>query len=513
MDERFERAPGGMLDVATDGTVRAVNDAACDLLDVSESAVVGTGVDAVFPDSVEATVPRAFDTALEEPRAIEEYYPALDRWLAVRLVPLEESVAVYLRDVTDTRRMEQRLSKLDADLDRLTIINRLISDVLAELVGASTRDEIAATICDRLGETDIYEFAWVGERDIGSDDVTVRASAGSTGRTLSEIAACLDGAATLPEQRTIETGEPAIVQPLGEADSVPESVRRAAFADGLQSLLAIPLTYGSSVYGVVGIYTTDQTAFSERERNSFGTLGEMAGFAINATRNRSLLLSDTVVELTFDVGGAEDPLANLASAHGATLSVTGLVTQEADLRCYLAVDGADPAALCQSATDSDGAGPARVIDDHTDGGTVEVTLATDTLFGRLASLGVTVESATFEEDSGEVVVELPPEEDVRRIAESVTRSHDASVVAKRERERDVTTAREFRDELEDRLTDRQENALRTAFFANYFESPRGSSSAEVAEALDITGPTLLHHLRAGQRKLLAEFLDPGEGRE
>jgi predicted DNA binding protein len=83
-------------------------------------------------------------------------------------------------------------------------------------------------------------------------------------------------------------------------------------------------------------------------------------------------------------------------------------------------------------------------------------------------------------------------------------------VAKRERERDVTTAREFRDELQDRLTDRQENALRTAFFANYFESPRGSSAAEVAKALDITGPTLLHHLRAGQRKLLAEFLAPGD---
>ena len=513
MNERFERAPVGMLDVDTDGTVQAVNDAACELLDVSEPSAVDDSIQTVFPDSVDASVPRAFDTTLDGEHSIEEYYPALDRWLSVSLVPFEDTVTVYLQDVTDTHRTERRLDRLDADLDRLTIINRLISDVLAELVGASTREEIAATICDRLGETDIYEFAWVGERRLGDDELTVRASAGSTGRTLSEIETCLDSATATPEERSIETGEPTIVQPLGEAESVPESVRRAAFADGLQSLLAIPLTYGSSVYGVVGIYTTDQNAFSERERESFGTLGEMAGFAVNATRNRSLLLSDTIVELTLDIGGSEDPLAGLASDHDATLSVTGFVPQEEDLRCYLAVSDADPAALGQSATDHDGIGPARVIDDHGDSGTIEVTLADDTLLGRLASLGVTIESATFSTGGGEAIVELPPGEDVRRIAEAVTRPHDATVVAKRERERDVTTAREFRDELQDRLTDRQENALRTAFFANYFESPRGSSAAEVAKALDITGPTLLHHLRAGQRKLLAEFLAPGDEQE
>ena len=506
MDEHFKHAPGGMVDVATDGTIRAINDAACDLLSVSRSSAVGTAVQSVFPDSVESTVPHAFDTSLEERRSVEEYYPTLDRWLDVTLVPLADSVAVYLRDVTDTYRVERRLTELDEDLNRLTIINRLISDVLAELVGASTREEIAATICARLGETDIYEFAWVGERDLGTDDVTVRASAGTTGRTLAEIEACLDSETAVPEQHTIETGEPAIVQPLGDAESVPEPVRRAAFADGLQSMLAVPLTYGSSVYGVVGIYTTDQNAFSERERASFGTLGEMAGFAVNATRNRSLLLSDTVVELTFEVGATSGPLAAVATSHDATLSVTGFVSQDETKRCYLAVDDADPAIVEQSVTEHDGVGPTRVIDDHGDGGTVEVTLAEETLLGRLTSLGVTIESGAFGADGGEVVVELPPDDDVRRIAESVTRSHDARVAAKRERERDVTTAREFRDELRDRLTDRQENALRTAFFANYFESPRGSSAAEVADALDITGPTLLYHLRAGQRKLLAEFL-------
>ena len=511
MEERFERAPVGILDVSPSGTVRAVNDAARDLLDVSAPAATDEPIQAVFPDSVEASVPRAFDTPPSTEQSIEEYYPTLDRWLDVSLVPTDDAVTVYLRDVTDQHQMDQRLTRLDEDLGRLTIINRLISDVLAELVEASTREEIAATICDRLGETDIYEFAWVGERDLGTDAVTVRASAGTTGRTLAEIEASLDRGAAVPERRTIESGQPEIVQPLGDSEAVPESIRRAAFADGLQSLLAVPLTYGSSVYGVVGIYTTDQRAFSQRERASFETLGEMAGFAINATRNRNLLLSDSVVELTLRVGQGEDPLAALASDHGGSLSVNGFVPDEQALRCYLAVRDADPEAVVASCSDRGGLGPARLIDGSDAGGTVELTLDETTLLGRLTSLGVTIESATFEPDGGVIVVELPPGEDIRRIADSVTRSHDATIVAKRDRERDVTTAREVREAVSERLTDRQENALRTAFFANYFESPRGSTAEEVADSLDITGSTLLHHLRAGQRKLLEEFLTASDG--
>ncbi|WP_135822319.1 bacterio-opsin activator domain-containing protein [Halostella litorea] len=504
MDDRFERAPVGMVEVDPDGTVRAVNDAAADLLAVDGAGAAGEPIGAVFPDSVEAAVPRAFDAPPEAETAVEEYYPELETWLAVTIVPLGDRVALYLRDVTDRYRTERRLAERDADLERVTIINRLIADVLAELVEASDREAIAETICERLGETDIYEFAWVGERELGSDDVVVRASAGETGRTLDRVEASLDRGDDVPERRAMESGEPTVVQPVGADESVPEPVRRAAFADGLQSLLAIPLSYGASVYGVVAVYTTDRDAFSERERESFGTLGEMAGFAVNAARNRNLLRADTVVELTLSVTGGDDPL--VAAAGDAELSVDGVVPGTEGVRCYLAVRDAGPRAVADAVADRSDVRSARVIDERGDAGRLELALPAETLLGRLASLGVTVESATFADGEGEVAVELPPDEDVRRIAETVTRTHDATVTAKREREREVATAREFRDALSERLTDRQENALRTAYYADYFESPRGSSAAEVAEALDITAPTLLHHLRAGQAKLLGEFL-------
>ncbi|WP_267163586.1 bacterio-opsin activator domain-containing protein [Halovenus salina] len=506
MDEVSDHAPVGILTVTADGTVLDCNEAACEVLCCSPEETEGADVAAVFPDSIEATVPRAFGSSLEERRSIEEYYPPLDRWLEVTLVPVDEQVVVYVDDVTDRHHERRRTEGLRDDLDRLTVLNELISDILADLVDAASREEIADTICRRLGETDIYDFAWVAERELGGDDLVLRAAAGQTGRTLDEIESCLDDA-TVPEQRAIDSGESVIVQPIGDDEGIPESIRRAAFADGLQSLLAIPLTYGSSVYGVVGVYTGEQDAFSERERASFETVGEMAGFAINATRHRNLLLSDTVVELDLQVTDSAAPLVGAATETDTPLSLDGLVPQGEELLCYLVADDSAVSAVVDSLADRSGVRDTRLIGEYDEGGVFEARLGPRTPLGLLAASGVTVRSAEFGDAVGDIDIECSPEEDVRRLVDAVSREFEVDVLAKRERERDVTTAREFRDELRDKLTERQENALRTAFFAEYFQSPRGSNAQEVAEALDITGPTLLHHLRAGQRKLLEEFFD------
>jgi len=420
------------------------------------------------------------------------------------VVPGEEVVSVFLRDQSPLRAEAQDNDRLRAELERLTVLNGIVSAVLEDLVGASSRAEIAETVCERLGETELYEFDWFGEREVGGDDIVVRASAGETGRTFEQVRESLDGSATTPERRAVETGSTQVVQPIAEDESVPEPVRRAAFADGVQSLLAIPLTYGSGVYGVVGVYATDRDAFSEREASSFATVGAIAGFAVNAARSRTLLLSDTVVELSLQVSEPTDPLVAAAADLGADLAVGGLVPQDDErLLAYLTVDGASPTRL--GGTDT--ATLSRVVEGGDEGGSVEVLLDTETALGALSAHGGTVRSATFGSGRGRIEVELPPEEEIRRFAGAVTRRFDAEVLAKRETERELATAREFRDELRDRLTDRQETVLRTASLADYFESPRGSTAEEVADALDITGSTLLHHLRAGQRKLLDEFFE------
>lgn len=505
MDGRLQNAPIGILEVATDGTVRAANPSARELLGIEDGS--GQAIGAVFPESVESRVPRAFETPPDTEHVIEAYYPKLGRWLSVSIVPEEDVVYVYVQDETELQRVERRLDSMQADVDRLVVTNKLISNVLGELVAASDRTEIAETICTQLGETDLYEFAWVGEREVGTDDILMRATAGTENRLTERIGEELDGGATVPERRAVDSGELEIVQPIGKAESVPEPIRRAAFADGVQSLLAVPLTYGEHVYGVVGIYSANRDAFSNRERDSFRTVGEMAGFAINATRNRSILMSDTVVELTFDVGDPMAPFVTAVSDLNGTLSVSGVVPDGDRIICYLIVEGGDTESFARALAGAEGVATNRIIAEHETGGSLEVTLEDATPIGYLLTQGTTLKTATYEGDSGRIVVELPPEEDIRRVADAFTRMFDATIVAKRERNREKVTVAEFKDALADRLTDRQENALRTAFFADYFESPRGSTAEEVAGALGITGPTLLHHLRTGQRKLLEEYFE------
>ncbi|AXG10599.1 bacterio-opsin activator domain-containing protein [Haloplanus rubicundus] len=506
MDDRLQRAPIGMLDVSADGTVSDINETGRTLIGVTTDPT-GATLDDVVPRSVDDTLLTAFEGASVTEAEFEEYYPDLDRWLAVSVVGIDGGGIVYLRDVTARRREKRSLEQLRQERKRTGLIDDVLSDILAALVDATSREEIAETICRGLGETELYEFAWVGERDMGRDELVVRAVAGETGKTFEAVRDAVDdGTVTTPEERAVENGRLRDVQPLTASVSVPESVRTAGFADGVQSALAIPLVYGPNVHGVVGVYADGTETFSDRERASFETLGEVAGFAITAVRNRNLLLSDRVAEITFELGEGS-VLTGLSRSLDATLQLEGMVPQDDDtLLCFVSVEDGDVERIEHEAADVEAIAKTRIIDDSESGGTVGITVRGGTPLLAVAALGGTVRRATFEGGTGRLVADLPPDGDVRRIVETISHEYDAEFVAKEERERSVTTAREFRDELDDRLTERQQTVLRTAYLADYFESPRGSTAEEVAASLDITGSTLLHHLRASQRKLLDAYL-------
>jgi hypothetical protein len=511
VDDRLGVAPFGVLDVAPDGTVTDLNERGRTLIDATAD-VVGSPLADVGPRSVDDTLLAAFEDGTVTETDFEEYSPDLERWLAVSVASVEQGGTVYLRDVTERRRSEQALERLRQERRRTALIDDVLSEILAALVDATSREEIAETVCRGLGETELCEFAWIGEREVGRDELEVRAVAGETGQTFEAVRDALDdGDVTTPEERAAERGRLQTVQPLTASSAVPRSVRTAGFADGVQSSLAIPIVYGTTVHGVVGVYASGTETFSDRERASFETLGEVAGFAITAVRNRNLLLSDRVAEITFELADCS-PLARLSRALDATLTLEGLVPQGDDaLLCFVSVAGDDLERLDHTAADIDGIDETRIVSDADSGGTVELSIRGATPLLAISSLGGTVRRARFECGTGRLVVDLPPDGDVRRTVETVTREYDAEFVAKEERERSVTTAREFRDELDEALTERQRTALRTAYFADYFESPRGSTAEEVAAGLDITGSTLLHHLRAGQRKLLDAYLQQPPG--
>jgi len=502
MDDRLQAAPIGVLVVSSDGTLAECNDAARELID-ADGDLTGVAVVDVVPHSVEDSLLSALEGASVAETSFEEYYPSIERWLAVSVVPAETGATVYVQDVSARRRAERTVEELRAEHRRTAIVDETRSAVLRELVATSSRAEIEETLARELGERDLWTFAWVGERTHESDGgLTVQSVVGTTGETFQAVREAVDGSETTPEGRAVEQARVQVAQPIAEDSTVPKSVQLAAFGDGVQSMLAIPLSYGSTVDGVVGVYADRPDAFSERERASFETLGQVAGFAVTAARNRKLLLSDTVTEVTFSVEG-DSPLRTVASILETTLTLGGLVPHESDaILCYVTPEESSLDAVTDAAVDIPDVGHGRVLPES---GAVEIELRGSTPLLAVSSLGGTVRRASYGPDGGQFVVDLPPESDARQIVSAVRSEYDVEVRAKHDRERSVTTAREFRDELSDRLTDRQETVLHTAYLADYFQSPRGSTAEEVADSLDITGSTLLYHLRASQRKLLATF--------
>lgn len=505
----LDACPFGVLTVS-DGVVRGCNAAAKELLSVD--APGGEAVEAVFPTAVDRRITDVFaDGDPTQSVEFEEYYPGLDRWLSVTVESISTGAAIYVTDVSDRVADEREVERLTGRLDRIATISELLSTVLSQLIGASTREEIAETICTRLGDVDRYAFAWFGERDPATDTMEVRATAGETGET---VVCVRDNLESSPERRAMDTGRTEVIESVANDERVPPPVRRAAFADGIQSLLAVPLVYGETVYGVVGVYATQRDAFSERARESFETLGAVGGFAVDAIRNRDLLSANEVTAFTFEVTGPEAPLVSAATTAGAVLTVDGTAPQHDDhLTCYLHVDGESPDETAAALRSESTVCAVRPLTDDGTAGRLEVELAPETPLYTVASFGASVGEARFEQERGRVTAELPgdPERGVRRLAETLGRQFNIDTVSTVRRKRAPVTGQRLQTELDDRLTDRQTDALRTAYLAGYFQSPRDSTAEEVGDALGITGSTLLHHLRAGQRKLLDVYLDVEPG--
>jgi len=503
MEHRLAEAPIGVITVR-DGTVCALNDRAVAIL--TNDSPDGEPITEVFPQSVERSLTKAFEGTSVSDVVFEEYYPEVDRWLSVSVVPDDDTTTVYVTDITEKRTDKKTIERLRSESKRAEMVDTLIADVLEGLVGATSKDAIMETIRDQLGTSDQYRFVWTGEYAVDTDELVITGVAGDQGELFPAVREAVKQGHATPERRAVEQQRPKLVQSLSENPSVPDAVRAAGFADGVQSVFVLPLVYGSSVYGVVGVYAGTETAFSDHVQASFETLGELAGYAINATQNRKLLFADTITEVTFRLT-ENSPLVRVSDTCDAEITLDGTVTpSDSGLTCFLTVTGSDPDTVVKTVEALPSAQDGRLIrQSDGDRGRIQVTLAETVPLVAAVNRGATIQTAVFNGDDSRLIVELSPDANVRRLANVLGANEAAPILARQDKTRSPTTTREFRNDLNDRLTDRQATVLRTAYLADYFTSPRGSTAEEVATSLGITGSTLLHHLRASQRKLLDAF--------
>ncbi|WP_435345318.1 bacterio-opsin activator domain-containing protein [Haloarchaeobius sp. HRN-SO-5] len=395
---------------------------------------------------------------------------------------------------------EEAIATRERQLERLTHVNRVIRRVSRAIVDCDTRDAVEASVCEAVVRTDPYRAAWVAEYTDRSRGVRARQAAGVETEAV-DVAP--DGA--LPESvaEAVSTGEMQVVTDF--ADDHPTAPFDGVDAD--PTALVTPLAYREKTYGALVVYTANDHTVSDRELGVFAELGERIGNAVNAVEQRKLLLADTVAELEFRIADRADPLVHVGAGTGGELSLRGIAsTDESGLTCFVTLEGGDGDEALELAAGLDAVDSVRLVADGEEA-LLELSV-TEAVIETLSSVGATVAEFQVQDGEGTVVARAAPDADLKAIAAAVRSAYDdVDLLSKREVERSVQSTETFRQDLTDRLTERQRGALETAYSAGYYEWPRDSTAEEVADAMDIAAPTLHEHLRAGERKLLESFLD------
>jgi predicted DNA binding protein len=467
--------------------------------DSTERDIQNETLEDVLPDGLATRITE--QAGSDGPVTVEEYLPAIQQWVEIRTVAVDERTLLEIRDVTE---WAERVTELETARRNIDLLHRhveLISELLGAVVTATTAEEIQTAVITQLADTNLFELALIGDWNATRDGLAVRAAAGNEAL----LAAIRTADSVTAEQRARESGETQVLRELAKNEMVPGPVRKAAFADGIQAGIVVPLTDGSTTFGVLGLYTARPETLTDPGVAGIETLGAVVGFVLSATRQRQALDTATRRELALAVGPEGGALARLAYRSECPLTLEGTANVGSDVvLAYVTVDGVDAETVGEIArTDAD-IEQARVVENTDDGGLCELRLSGGALLVQLVGLGATIQSATIGPDGGDVTVDVSPQTDVRSFLDTLTAVvSDLELRATQTRERPARTTAAVENVLDEELTERQRTALKTAYEAGYFASPRHSTAEEVAEALGVTSPTFSHHLRVAQEKLLA----------
>jgi len=279
-------------------------------------------------------------------------------------------------------------------------------------------------------------------------------------------------------------------------------------AAGGTRLLVVPLTYGERQYGLLGIYSSGANALDRRERKVCESVGKIIANGLHSVETTRILTTDRVVELSVTIPDSTATLCQIADAVGAPVERLGTTRLDDDgCEFYFRTDREDVN------LDTVAALPfvesVRSVAETDDDLSFAVTATESPPLAQIADHGAVVVEATATADETNLTIEAPPVQDVRSILDVFRAEYDDVTLRSRvERESRDRTVAEFAAAVDERLTDRQRAALKTAELNGYFEWPRPVDGSEIAERMGITRQTFHQHLRAAERKLVEAYVDP-----
>jgi len=401
---------------------------------------------------------------------------------------------------------DRTLTQQNEELTRLNHTNEIVREINHGVAQASTRTAIEETVCDRLAETDRYRFAWIAASD---DDPPIPTA--WSGIDTAYIDRIRDDGDRAPEielvRDVLKSGRVRLVDDVLENGGW-QTRRKEALTYGYQTVLGVPLTADEREYGVLVIHVAGADSIGEREREVLAELGETIGHAIQSVERTRAMLTDSRLELELTVGDSR-LLLNRLSEHvpdAEPITLEGVVDR-GENGIVLFVSAPTAADLASLADGWASIETLSVVSEGDDETLFELTVTSTPFLDVLQTYDVKVRMATAEDGTSTLVLEVPQQVETRSLVEAIREEYpETELVAKRETT-DTQSARQLDTHLEERLTDKQFEALQAAHYSGFFEWPRESTGEDLATALDVSPPTYHYHLRAAERKLVTLAFD------
>jgi predicted DNA binding protein len=400
-----------------------------------------------------------------------------------------DSLLAAVPDPED-RTVAAAFEQLDTDRQatgRLPAVVETVDGVVDALASASDQSGVEQAVCEQLVEG--YDAAWLLDRDPKRDRVVCRAHAGASPERF-------DGAGdSAVAVRALQTGRVLVT---------PDDPGPAVETAGTGLLAAVPLGHGETEHGVV-VVRGPRDAFDDPERRVLSTLGRQISFALTATDRKQLVLGGVVLEVQFTYDDSAAVFVDLSERLDAGISLDGAIPGGDGLLCFVTIEGSPQAAL-EAAADAAPIADARLISSTDDEGALELSLTESSPLLTVTDSGGTVTELSVTDGQATLTCELAPAADLRAIHDRLAADFGAELRSKQERAA-TTTGLDRSDPVEEQLTDKQRNVIRTAYHAGYFEWPRGSTAEDLAESMGVSSPTLHNHLRRAQQNILETILD------
>jgi PAS domain S-box-containing protein len=422
-------------------------------------------------------------------------------------VDLAETVAATIETALDRAADEQELARHNEELTRLNRINNIIRDIDQALVHAETREEIDQIVCEQLTQSGRYHCAWIGEYDLSTETITPQEWAGIDASYFETLTTDDTPLGQGPIGTAARTHE---VQVIGDiiTDARFAPWREQTLEYGARSCIAVPLVYNEALYGVLTVYTSSPQTEAD-DHTVLGELGETIAHAINAVETKETLHTDSVVELELQFRDLDTPLCRLAQHADCRIDFEGLVPQSnGPAQVFFTAQGATPAAIQTARETTVAIEELTCLTDRDDNALFKAVVSNPILPSRLVEQDARVRTLTIEGETATAVIDLPSTAAVRAFIEDIqTKYPTTDLCRRRTRDRPVDTQHAFKTAVDDRLTDRQQDILQTAYMSGFFQSPRESTGQDLAAMLGISQPTFTEHLRAGQHTVFELLFD------